>query len=346
MHIEQLPNELLLHICYSFDSIADLFSFTLVNRHFHRVFTRCNKLSLLFTVSESEFGPLDDAIQVVTHNSSQPAHTHRQPPQSMALLKQLVELGRSAKQWTDIYPIEKWKVDYEDRRMLTSEESWRLRRALYRLWLYGRAFHNHRYTRYGRMQQQIVLERIELLHNWTTEELAEMEDVRGVIREVIRSQVCPSNGTIQRQFRKRFPDSDHQLLFNIHLNYPPPVPNFQNHFHSAHQTNASMRVARATKLMPSPRHEPGAEGWGDEVPHYYVVEDMLKLDPAQILWLKDNAPFKGMVEAYVKNLGDWFENNGETFGQTMELVMQDRELEVEDLKEAILNKTVGIVKME
>ena len=46
----------------------------------------------------------------------------------------------------------------------------------------------------------------------------------------------------------------------------------------------------------------------------------------------------------MRNLGDWFEYNGETFGQTLELVVQDRGLEVEEFKEAILSKAVGVVK--
>lgn len=345
MHIKHLANELLIQIFQSCDSVRDVLNLAAANRHFHRVFTRCNRLSLLFSVAEVQYGPLDDATQVVTYNSSQAAHIYRQTPQSIALLKQLIDLGKTANRWTDIYPMTKWKTDYESRRLLSVIERWRLRRALYRLWLYSRAFHNRQHTRYGRMQRQVVLERAKLLHNWTSDELAEIQDLREVIREVLQSQICPSNGTIQRQFKKRHPESDHQLLFNIHLNYPPPASDFQNRFHSAHQINASARAASAMKFTASPWHEPGGEGWGDEVPHYYVVEDMLKLDPAQILWLTDNAPLKGMVEAYVKDLGEWFENNGESFGQTMEWVIRDRGEDIDKLREAVIDRELGIVKV-
>ena len=197
----------------------------------------------------------------------------------------------------------------------------------------------------------MILERAELLHNWSTVELAEIEDVRAVLREVVQSQICPSNGTIQRKFRKRFPDVDHQLLFNvnIHLNYPLP-PNstptfFQAHFHSAHQTTASSRASLAMhKYTANAWHEPGAEGWGDDIPHYYVVEDMLKLEPAQMLWLKSNAPLKGMVQAYTRNLGEWFENNGETFGQTLEWVIEERGEDPKEFGDGICCKSLGVVK--
>ena len=70
---------------------------------------------------------------------------------------------------------------------------------------------------------------------------------------------------------------------------------------------------------------------------------MLKLDPGQILWLKENAPLKGMVEAFVRGLGGWFENNGETFGQTLEWVMKERGEDMEELREAIKVGELGIV---
>ena len=98
------------------------------------------------------------------------------------------------------------------------------------------------------------------------------------------------------------------------------------------------------KYATTSRHEPGTEGWGDDILHYYVVEDMLKLEPAQLLWLRENAPLKGMVQAYIQSLGDWFENNGDTFGQTLEWVCQQRGEDIEEIKEEIACNVSGIVK--
>ncbi len=70
---------------------------------------------------------------------------------------------------------------------------------------------------------------------------------------------------------------------------------------------------------------------------------MLKLDPAQILWLRQNTFSKGQVEAFVKGLGDWFENNGETFGQTLEFVVGERGGLVE-LREGILEGELGVIR--
>ncbi len=115
----------------------------------------------------------------------------------------------------------------------------------------------------------------------------------------------------------------------------------------------------------------GFDGWGDEIAHYYVVEDMLKLDPGQLMWLFNelagntetneactasptsaaypvNGGFAGgktIVERFIANLGmEWFENNGETFVETASLVIGDRGEEVTVLRERVEDKVEGIVK--
>jgi hypothetical protein len=338
MYFEHLANELVLHIFQSCSSTSDVLNLASTCRHFHRVFSS-QKLPILYAAAETQYGPLSDVTQIITHNASQPAHHHRRAPLSLALLMQLQQIGCAAQKWEDVYPTVKWKHNFEDRRLLTGPERYRLRRAIYRLWLYGRAFHNARYPRTTRTLRAVVLERADLLHNWSTPELAEMEDVCALLRHVLHTHICPSNGTIARKFRKRLPDVDAQMLCNIHLNYAPPPTLFNSHYHSTHQPGGP-----GQRFFPSPPeakyvaslfHEPGSEGWGDDIAHYYVVEDMMKLDPGQIMWLRENAPLKGMVESYVKGLGEWFENNGETFVQTLEWVCQERGEDVQELRERI-----------
>jgi hypothetical protein len=69
---------------------------------------------------------------------------------------------------------------------------------------------------------------------------------------------------------------------------------------------------------------------------------MLKLDPEQIMWLKENAPLKGMVEGYVRSLGDWFENNGETWVPTLEWVLNQRGEDVGEFMGAIADGELGV----
>lgn len=350
MFLELLPNELIVQIMQSTASVRDTLHFAETCHRFQHVLSS-RRVPILAAAAEAQHGPLIDAIQVATYNSSQPAHLIRDVPLSVALIKQLHTLGKVAQKWIDVFPMRKWKDNYADRRLLTQDECYRIRRAIYRIWLYSKAFHNDRYKRTTRLLRQHVLERADLLHNWNSEELAEIEDIRQIVRDFLGSQVCPSNGSIQRRFRKRHPDSNQQLLFNcnIHLNYPPPS--------EAAQTPMSYAAALAGQ-KPSPAqvqqlsglryqsnawHNAGDEGWGDDIPHYYVLEDMLKLDPGEIMWLRDNAPLKGMVQTYVRNHGEWFENNGETFGQTLKYVLDQRGEDLEDVKDAIMEHSCGII---
>ncbi|KAL4960306.1 Brix domain-containing protein [Aspergillus stella-maris] len=360
MSFNNLATELLLHIFRSCDTISDVMNLAAACRRFRNVFNSSNKLQILMDVAEMEFGPVDDIIQIATHNTSQPAHIIRTAPLTASLLKQVVHMGRVAQKWEVIYPVKKWKLDYENRRSLSDEERFRLRRAVYRLWLYHRAFHRREFDRYSRSLRITVGERAQLLHNWSTSELAEIEDVRMVVSDVVQNHICPSNGTIQRKFRKRYPESNHQLLFNVHVNYPmnnnlpfSPYgfynPDFETTndqdrlFHSTHSSSFTNSSAKYRSCFRNDIfHEPGSEGWGDEIPHYYVVQDMMKLDPGQVLWLREHCPLKEQVEAFTLSLGDWFRNNGETFGDTLDWVVKERGEEMEEFRAAIADRELGV----
>ena len=70
----------------------------------------------------------------------------------------------------------------------------------------------------------------------------------------------------------------------------------------------------------------------------------MKLDPCQVLWLCDHAPLKKQVEDYVYSLGDWFRDNGETFGDTLEWVMKERGDDIADFRAAIDDQLIGIAQ--
>lgn len=370
MYLDYLATELLLHIFRSCDSVSDILNLASTCKRLRHVFHKLpNKMQILANAAEIEFGPVEDIVQLVTYNTSQPAHILRNAPMTDALLRQIIQIGRVAQRWESIYPVKKWKADYECRRSLTGEGRYRLRRAVYRLWLYHRAFHVGYHDRFTRHLLHVIAQRAQLLHNWTTAELAEIEDLRLIMSDIVQNHICPSNGAVQRKFRKRYPESNHQLTFDVHLNHPansnshytslshsyPPF--LKDSFHDASPTDSSIEyyfhTARPTmhndlaKYQSRFRndffHDPSYEGWGDEIPHYYVVQDMMKLDPSQILWLHDHAPLKKQVEKFVGSLGDWFRDNGETFGDTLEWVMKERGGDVGELRVAIDEREMGIV---
>lgn len=346
MYFDDLPTEITTQIFLSVSDLASAIALSSTCHRFHNVYHSSKKLLILSQAAEAEFGPVSDIIQLVTHNASQSAHVRRDVPVSDALIRQVVKAGRIARRWEEVYPFKKWKSNFASRRILSGHERYLIRRAIYRLWLYAKAFHNASHVRTCRGMTEFVRERARLLQNFSTAELAEMLDVQSIMRDVVANNVCPSNGKIRQKFHKRFPESNHQLLFNIHLNYPPAAPSsFVPSDYSYHNSSNSA-YARARLQQPSRWFEPGAEGWGDDISHYYVVEDMMKLDPEQILLLRSQCSLKAQVEAYVKDLGEWFGNNGQTFSETLGFVIRQRGGDVEELKAAIEDGDVGVAVVD
>lgn len=257
---------------------------------------------------------------------------------SEALLHQVIKTGRIAQKYEDIYPGKKWKVNFANRRLLSSNERFVLRRALYRLWLYSRAFHTPTHVRTCRRLPEIMRERAALLHNFSTVELAEMLDVHAVLRDMVANNICPSNGRIRQKFQKRYPESNNQILFNIHLNYPSTPSAFSL---DSWTPNASFGKYQS-RLSPNKWHDPGAEGWGDDISHYYIIEDYMKLDPEQLLYLRDNCHLKAQVESHVRGFGEYFGNNGETFSETLGFVVKQRGCDVDELKHAVGDGELGV----
>ncbi|GAB7362441.1 hypothetical protein MBLNU230_g2763t1 [Neophaeotheca triangularis] len=342
MYFDFLPNEILTQIFLHLPTVYSALALSSTSQTFRSVYNSSKRLEILSQAIEREYGPSDDMIQLLTHNTSQPAHLHRNAPLSDALLKQMVSIGHTASKYTELYPSKKWAYpNHADRRLLTPPESRRLRQALYRLWLYTAAFHTPSHVRTARNLPQTLQTRAALLHNYTTASLASMLDLHLLLRELIAHEICPSNGSVRREFRSRHPDSSHQLLFN------PSNPSQHQHHHQhpflPSPSTSTKPTSLDTKYHATPHHEPGFEGWGDEIQHYYIVEDVLKLDPAQLLFLRDKCPLKWQVESFVMGLGEWFEQNGETFSETLGFVLAQRGVELGEVREAVEEGGLGVV---
>ena len=345
MDFDTLPTEIITQVFLSLPDISSAVALSSTSHRFHNILHSSKKLVILSQAADAEFGPIEEIYQLLTHNASQPAHVRRSVPISEALLHQIVRVGRVARRWEEIYPFKKWKSDFANRRLLSDTEKYLIRRAVYRLWLFAKAFHNSAHVRTCRSIPEVVRDRAALLHNFSTQELAEMLDVQQIFRDTVSNNICPSNGKIRQKFQKRYPESNHQILFNIHLNYPPAPSSFvpDTWFHNSSYGSSKYH----SRLAPSRFNDPGAEGWGDDVSHYYIVEDMMKLDPEQILHLRDFCPLKAQVESYVKEVaGEWFGNNGETFSETSAFVVRQRGGDWEELRAAVEDGEVGVVGIE
>jgi len=365
MHLTDLATELLLQILQSSPTLPTLLALTSTCHHLHSLLTS-HRLPLLYSALSTQYGPLPDAISIATYNASQPAHIRRPtPPQSFPLLKQLLEVGRVADRWIAVYPSLKWRGDRSaDRRSLSVGECYRLRRACYRIWLYSLAFHTRSNTRFVRHQPEVIRTRALLLRPWPSQQLAEILDLHELFRQVLHRYICPSNGTVLRRHKQRFPDDPFPLVTTTtSKKYEQQSTAFnQAFFHN------TPHVSRLSTSRNQRQNYAAVEGWGDEISQYYVVEDMLKVNPGQLMqlfvsvtgdlelldsgngnhWGNVVVPgsAKGVVEHFVAGLGDWFENNGETLCETVGVVVGDRGGDVGALREGIEEGWEGIARRE
>lgn len=342
--LTDLPAETLLGIYNSCSSVNDVLNLSQTCRRLHALLPSSQKLSVLLSVAEAQAGPIFDIVQLLTVNDVQAAHEIREPSMSYHLLRDILSVAQTAQEWQEIYPREKWDENYADRRLLNSEERYALRRAIYRLWLFSRAFHNCNYPRESRLHPPRITERCRLLRAWSTEELAEIEDFRGIMRSVLESALLgqehlywelePTSGRFHRK-PCTFP-----LASRSYLNSVTPL---KTAFHTSNDDRVS--VNQRLHGMQVPGFGAGMYGWVDDINRFYVLEDLMKLDPEQVLWLQENAYLHLQVPDQVGSMGEeWFINNGETFAQTFEMVMADRGEDAQEIRERIARGDLGIAR--
>lgn len=129
-------------------------------------------------------------------------------------------------------------------------------------------------------------------------------------------------------------------------------------FHAQSYSHGPFHVPNPIVSKSNP-HGITVEGWGDEITHYYVIEDVLKFDPGQMIYLfesiasnEENVTYntgnnsKGLVESFVAGFGDWFENNGETMSETVGFVIGERGGDMCELKEFVEGEWEGIARRE
>lgn len=341
--LTDLPAETLLGIYSSCSSVHDVLNLSQTCRRLHALLPSSQKLSILLSIAEAQAGPVFDIVQLLTINDVQAVHEIRQPPLSYPLLRDIISVARTAQEWEEIYPIAKWDEKYADRRVLSPVERYSLRRATYRLWLFSRAFHTYNHPRESRLHPIRITERCRLLRAWPTEELAEIEDFRGILRSVLESTIVGKGDMYCEPGAKS--ERHHQGL--------GVFPFASLTYAKSTALNCALHTSpgdkRFTNRRPYGRDAPGFPidmyGWVDDVTRFYVLEDLMKLDPEQVLSLLEGACLPLEAIDKVGPLGEeWFANNGETFAQTFEMVMADRGEDAQEIRDRIAQGDLGIAK--
>ncbi|KAL9033727.1 MAG: hypothetical protein Q9214_007375 [Letrouitia sp. 1 TL-2023] len=359
MALMDLPTETLLQILYALTSVPDVLALTLTSRRLYSLLSLpAHRLQILFSAASRSIGPLQPAIFLVTHTTSQPSHLRRPyPPHSLTLLQQLLAVGAVANAWADIFPFMHWRGPHSAyRRFLTPDEREKVRGAVYRTWEYDLAFHNDACLRTQRNIPYSVSARAAFVRQWPSAQLREMASLQRIFRCVLECHVVPSNAVARAQFKERYGGGGDEAqqpevllvggeaLYSIRLHHQQQQfgakhPHCTQYIHSATALAGRWNKAAAAQEV--------YQGWGDEVTHYYLIEDVLKLHPKQILQLfrravgeeepvlrgfkgggeqqrYGNGHGNGAVETFLAGMGEWFYNNGETMAETIACVLEDR----------------------
>ena len=85
-------------------------------------------------------------------------------------------------------------------------------------------------------------------------------------------------------------------------------------------------------------------GWGDEISQYYIVQSVMKLNPAQIMHLYEHTTRKQEVERWIaEHVGEeWFWDNGQTWLDTWALVLSKRGNDPGAARVAVLDGKAGV----
>jgi len=284
--LDFLPSETLAHIlhCAADCGLPSLLALAGTSQRLHAIYT-VHQLPLLHLALDASYGPLEDVIQLVTHNASQPAHLIRAAPLSFALMNTIIDVGRIAKRWEDIYPFKKWQgASSVHRRLLNAKERRSLRRAIYRIWLYSNAFHTPKFSRFTRRIPQIQILRAKLLYGWTVSDLAEIMDVYAILRKILAENVCPSNARVQKKVEARYGEEFANSLF---------FGSQAISMVSQTQTNGStyyqhLPTRTDSRYVIGNYHDPALEAYGDDIryapaPETYHMPHKLTRLPQSLL---------------------------------------------------------------
>lgn len=281
IEFESLPVEILQNIYEVCSTIADVIALSSTCKKTHRAFQGSRKLPIIESIIKLQYGPIADAISVVTYNATNSQITHSM---SLALAKQIDQIGRVANQWADLYPMEKWKGNYESRRLLTSYERYKLRRAVYRIWFYSKKFDGyeriHNYDIWGSAN-------LSFLANYPSKEAEEMLDMDFIFGAVL-ADLCPHNGIISLRARDRYPT--HQLYFSSSQ--------------SAHLGATSIEY----------------ESWGDLATVEKLIGALKKLNPRQLLLFKELGCKRERMN-FIKEMDEQYGGHFEEFTSSLRTLL-------------------------
>jgi len=150
--------------------------------------------------------------------------------------------------------------------------------------------------------------RLTFVRQFSTDEIVEIGEMYDVLHEMVYNELCPSNAMIQKHYNQGFPGKD-ILYFGSYETYP------------LHAWEDGPRGA-ASKL---PR-DMVYEAWGSYETQFVKVQDIMKLRPDQLLYLRNQLHCKAERLAYLNNMPEMFHRRPASLRDALEAVMAERHM--------------------
>ncbi|KAI9651067.1 hypothetical protein NHQ30_001104 [Ciborinia camelliae] len=307
MSITNLSTELLQTI-YEYSDLIDILHLSQTSKKNYNAL-RGRYMPILRQVLDDTYGPIPSLVQLVIINESKKIHNvigtgirrnialdrilqvPDEPHLSTQLMGKMVKFGRVASRWVEIFPQFRWRVDYRNRRFLEPHEQKRLRKAIYHYWTYGSLFHDELYTQFNPDSPSDPESPTPF---WLANSSEDTTDPR--------LRLIQSYTTIEIVQLKEFLQHVVKLI-EIDLYPSDSIVQAQHNFTS----QAVEKIA-----------------WGDGDQYPYLVKDLLKYTPLDLVYLYDQTSTKSERAEYMFGKGIGFSNTPATLDQAITCITERR----------------------
>lgn len=224
MAIGKLSTEIFQKI-YEYSDLEDVVHLAQTSRRAYRIFLG-RRMYLLQQGLHNSYSPLPALLKLVISNepdkSRRPIGTEIRinntidriiqvgdnPKLTLEQMKKMVEYGKIAELWTEIYPRLRWRFGSDNRRLLHPHEKSRLRKAVYHHWTYTTLFHSRTFTAYSPdPPSPITLDdpRHRLLRTYSTIEHIQLSEYLAHIEQLVENDLYPSNHIVQEHYSHTLP---------------------------------------------------------------------------------------------------------------------------------------------
>lgn len=224
MSITDLSTELLQKI-YDYSELQDLLSLARTSRRTYRVYLG-RRMHHLEQGLHNSYSPLPSLLKLVLSNepdkSRKPIGTEirinlildriiqagAKPKLTLEHMKKMVEYGRIAERWTELYPRLRWRFGSDNRRLLHPHEKQRLRKAIYHHWSYTTLFHSRVFTQYSPDPPSPATHddpRHRLLRTYSTVEHVQLSEFLAHVEQLVEIDLYPSNSIVQEHYSHSLP---------------------------------------------------------------------------------------------------------------------------------------------